>query len=178
MVKYLQTFILQVNDVSVLVHAEDFRLVNVGQLLYVVFEFIHVLMLRTVVSITFAELVILLCHDIVVLEDLQNIHQEQPVEIVGNSTTVIDLAGHKLHGIPRDFFVLGQEVFDHRDRCAQVSITKFVSNVPAQRSKLAAFLDNCVEESKSKKQIAKFIALCLQKVSVWDAHNQGLGIPI
>ena len=103
-------------------------------------------MRRTIEYITFAEPIIFLCHDIIVLEDLKNINQKQPIEIIGNSATVINLVSHEFHGIPRDSFILGQEVLDHTNRCAKISIAKFISDVPAQGSKLSAFLYHCVED--------------------------------
>ena len=113
MVQYFKTFILKVNNVGILVHAKNFWLVGVGQFVDVVFQFVHVLVLGTIVCITFAELVILLCHNIIILEDLQNVHQQQSVKIIGNSTTIIDLSSHELHCVPRYIFILDQEVFDH-----------------------------------------------------------------
>lgn len=103
-------------------HAEDFRVVLVGQAVDVLTNLGMSLVLRKAVFTRWREVVVFKVDDLVIVENLQDTHEEESVDIISDSATVVDLASHELHRVPWHLIILLQEVLQHSDGGGQIGI--------------------------------------------------------
>lgn len=164
-------FVLEVGDLSVGMHSENLWQVDIREVMDVVLDMVNRLVNWAVVVAARREPVVVLRDEVVILEDLEHRHEQLTVEVVGNSASVVNLAGHKLHCVPRNILVFQEEVLHHGNRGDKIGVTELIEDVPAQRTKLAALLDHCVEERETEQQIAPLLVLRLEGVRVRDRHS-------
>lgn len=137
----------EVGNVCVGMHAKDFRAVLVRHTLNVFAYLRNPVMLGQEIGAALTKLVVGHMHDLWSLEDLENTEQQDTIKVISDVTTVVDFARHELESIPGDFFIIEQEVFQHRNRSRQVGVTELINDIPSEGAELAPLLDNGMEEA-------------------------------
>jgi hypothetical protein len=78
---------------------------------------------------------------------LQGAHQADAVEIISDSTTVIDLSNHIPNSIPIYIFTpVVQEIPQGAERHLQVRVIEFIPNIEAKRTIFTSFLKESMEK--------------------------------
>eukprot|EP00906_Rhabdomonas_costata_P002058 RCo003231 len=99
-------------------------------------------------------------------EELQHGHQGATIPVVRHAAPVVDLPRQECDDLVRDVVVLVQEALQLPHTDVQVGHRELVADVPPQRPKLAALLDQRVEEAQCEEHLLEHRGLlaALQEV--------------
>jgi hypothetical protein len=92
--------------------------------------------------------ILVILDDIIVQVFLEYTDQADPVPIISDPASKVDIASHVDQCVPRDILALGQEHLQGLDADVQIAIVELVADVEAEGTELAAFLDDRVEEGQ------------------------------
>ena len=96
-------------------HTKDLRCVLVRHLVNVKTDLGDLIMNRHEVSTILGELVVFSLDDIIILEDIQDVHQKNTIKVICHISSVIDVSCNKFESVPGDLIIFEQEVLEHRD---------------------------------------------------------------
>lgn len=87
--------------------------------------------------------------------------EELCVETVSDSSSVLDITDHVLHGFPGVWLVevstLSHVLFQEGQGGLQIRVVEFIWDAESKRSELSSFLDNGVHEADSKHHASPFL---------------------
>lgn len=97
-------------------HTKNLGFVVVRKAVYVLYNLAMAFMCGHIVNSTWRVFVFGGGGDWVVVKDLQGIHQKDSINVISDSSTVVNLAGHEFNAVPGNLIIFFKEIFQHRHR--------------------------------------------------------------
>lgn len=111
-----------------------------------------------VVSATLTEFVVVL-ENFWSYVSFQNGFYQPHVFVICNSAAIVDLCAKVVEDFEGNHVVLVQKHFQLSLADPQVFIGEFIGDIPTDRTKLSAVLNDCMEEAKTEQQLFIFLRL-------------------
>jgi len=144
--------LLLIRDVSILVEAEHFRAVLERKLIDVVPVHVDVSVRRREVELR-VRVVVSVFEVLGAVVLLQGRQQATQIELVSDTTTVVNLAGDVDKSLPWDLILLIEEELEHGVGSLQIRVIELILGVPSKRTELSSLLHNSMHERKSKQHL-------------------------
>ena len=80
--------------------------------------------------------------------------QTDPVVVICDSSTVVDMSEDVHASIPWYFVLSSQEQIENDESCIQIRVIELVADVETQRSKFPSFLENGVLETQIEEHLS------------------------